>query len=133
MESLQTIGIQTGHRIALFALSLVFLAFVLELVRRDRLKEKYALLWLGTAFAGLVVGIVPGVITWTAALFHFQILTALFVFAFLFILGVVLVFSVILSRLSEQNRKLAQEVALLNRRIDSTTAPSNDDTSKSDE
>lgn len=118
MEEAQQIAIQPGHRVALLLLSLVLFGFVLELVRRGLLKERYALLWFATSIFGLVVGIFPGLIIRFALLVRFQMLTALFVFSFLFMLGIVLGFSVIISRHSERNRALAQEVALLANRVD---------------
>lgn len=111
-------AIQPGHRLALMALSVALFALVLELVRRDRLKERYALLWLATSAFGLFVGIFPGLIEWAARIFRFQMLTLLFVAAFLFFLGVILGHTVIISRLVERNRKLAQEVALLSQRLE---------------
>jgi len=45
--------------------------------------------------------------------FHLQRLTVLFALSFLFLLGLVLAFTVVISRLTERNRDLAQEVALL--------------------
>lgn len=117
MEEIQQLGIQPGHRVALMLLSLMLLGLVLELVRRDHLKERYALLWLATSVVGLVVGIFPMLIVKLALLLRFQMLTALFVMAFLFMLGIVLSFTVLISRLSERNRKLAQEVALLGNRL----------------
>jgi len=106
-----------SHRVALFLLSLVLLAAVLELVRRGLLREKYALLWLGTAAAGLVIGLFPGLLVWMSDIFKFQYLTVIFVFAFLFTLALVLSFSVVMSRMSDRNRKLAQEVALLSHTV----------------
>lgn len=117
MDELQLIGIQPGHRVALLALSVILLGFVLELVRRDLLREKYALLWLATSLGGLVMGVVPDVIVAFAQLMRFQLLTALFVFSFIFTLAIVLGFTVVISRLSERNRELAQEVALLNHEV----------------
>ena len=114
MDELQLIGIQPAHRVALLALSLVLLGFVLELVRRDLLREKYALLWLATSLLGLVIGVVPDLLVAFAQMMRFQLLTALFVFSFVFTLAIVLGFTVVISRLSERNRELAQEVALLN-------------------
>ena len=113
MEDLQVLGIQPGHRVALFVLSLTLLGLILELVRRDALKERYALLWLATSLFGLVVGVYPELIVRFAALVQFQMLTAMFVFSFVFMLGIVLNFTVIISRLTERNRDLAQELALL--------------------
>lgn len=114
MEELQLIGIQPGHRVALLGMSVILLGFVLELVRRDLLREKYALLWLATSVVGLTIGVVPDLLVAFAQLMRFQLLTALFVFSFIFTLAIVLGFTVIISRLSERNRELAQEVALLN-------------------
>lgn len=118
MNELQEIGIQTGHRVALLGLSVVLLAFVLELVRRGMLRERYALFWLATSAFGLLVGIFPGVLVRFAVLVRFQLLTGLFVMGFLFLLGIVLMFTVLISRLSEHNRALTQEVALLANRLD---------------
>ncbi len=99
------------------ALSAVLFGLVLELVRRELLKERYALLWLGTSVLGLVVGVFPGIIVRFAVLFRFQMLTALFVVSFVFTLVVILGYSVVISRLSERNRRLTQEVALLANRV----------------
>ena len=101
------------HRAALFVASLVVLGAVFELVRRGLLKERYALLWLAAAAAGLVVGVFPGLISVVAHAFQLQHLTVLFLVYFIFTLFIVLVFSVVISRLVERNRALAQEVALL--------------------
>ena len=117
MNELLEIGIQPGHRAALLALSFVLLAFVLELVRRGLLKERYALFWLATSLFGLLVGVFPDSIVIFASIVQFQLLTALFVFSFLFMLGIVLSFTVLISRLSERNRALTQEVALLANRL----------------
>lgn len=117
MESAQQLGFQTSHRVALLILCLLLLTFVLELVRRAWLKERYALLWLAAAAASLVIGFFPGLISGLARLVHVQYLTIVFGLSFLFLLGIVLGFSVIISRLSEHNRELAQELALLSQRV----------------
>ena len=118
MEELQQIGIQTGHRIGLLALSVILLGFVLELVRRDLLKERYALFWLATSVMGLLIGFFPRLIVWFAVTARFQLLTGLFFMAFVFFVGIVLAFTVLISRISERNRMLAQEVALLANRVE---------------
>jgi len=117
METTQSIGFTILHRIGLLTLSVVLLLLVLELVRRRRFKERYALLWLAAAGCGVIVGAFPGIIVWISKITHVQFLTVFFVTAFLFLLGLVLSFSVVISRLSEQNRELAQEFALLASRV----------------
>lgn len=118
MEDAVHIAIQPAHRIAITLLSVVLFGLVLELVRREYLKERYALLWLATSTAGLVIGVFPSLIVRFAEFFRFQMITTLFVVSFLYVLGIILAFSVIISRLSERNRRLAQEVALLGHRLD---------------
>jgi len=113
-------GFQTAHRVSLLVLSVMLLGLVLELVRRGRLKERYALLWLAAAGTSLLIGAVPGVIERLAQVLHVQYLTIVFGISFLFMLGIVLGFSVVISRLSERSRELAQEVALLEHRINRT-------------
>jgi heme A synthase len=114
---LEIIGIQPAHRIALMLLSLVLVGLVLELVRRDYLKERYALLWIATSLTGLIFGIFPQVIIWITGILNFQLLTTLYVISFLYTLGIILAFSVIISHHTERTRILAQEVALLTNRI----------------
>ena len=118
MEEIQQFAIQPSHRLAITILSVVLFALVLELVRRDYLKERYALLWLATSAIGLVIGVLPGLIGQFARVFHFQMITILFVISFLYVLGIVLGFSIIISKLTERNRRLAQEVALIGNRLE---------------
>ena len=126
MEQAPEIAIQFGHRVALLVLSLVLFGFVLELVRRELLKERYALLWLAVSIFGLVIGVFPSLIARFAVLLRFQMLTALFAMSFLFTLAIVLGFSVLISRLTERNRELAQEVALLGNRLERFEKGAND-------
>ncbi len=110
-------GFFTLHRFGLLFLSLGLVVVVLELVRRGHLKERYALLWLAVSGFGLLVGLFPQIIVWLARLFEFQYLTVVSFFAFLFLLMLVLAFTVVISRISERNRILAQELALLAQRV----------------
>ena len=113
----EVVGFYLSHRIGLLCVSMVFVAVVLELVRRSHLKERYALLWLGAALGGLFVGVFPQTVVWFSSAFGFQYLTVFYITSFLFLLLLVLVFTVVISKLSERNRDLAQEVALLSHRL----------------
>jgi len=117
-DAAELAGFYWSHRIGLLVVSAAFLALVLELVRREHLKERYALLWLAAAACGLAVGLFPRLVVWVSASFGFQYLTVFYAGSFLFLLLLVLAFSVVLSKLSERNRILAQEVALLSRRVE---------------
>jgi hypothetical protein len=90
------------------------LVAVIELIRRGRLKEKYSLLWLFAGGVLLILSMSRGLLEYIALLFGiFYPPSFLFLLAFLFLLLITLHFSVVVSGLSEKNKKLAQEVALL--------------------
>jgi hypothetical protein len=87
---------------------------VIELIRRGRLKEKYSLLWLFAGGVLLVFSSSRDLLEYVARLLGvFYPPSLLFLLAFLFLLLITLHFSVVVSGLSEKNKQLAQEVALL--------------------
>ena len=93
---------------------IVLLIFVLELVRRRRLREEYSWIWLLTAIGYLAVAVVPGLIEWIARGIGSVRPTSVFAFLGLFFLFLVSIqFSVQISRLAEQNKDLAQQIAIL--------------------
>jgi hypothetical protein len=97
--------------------TLVLLLIVLELVRRRRLLERYALLWLGSALVLLALGAWKGLLgSIASSIGIFYPPAALFVIAFGFILVLLLHFSVAVSRLADQSKVLAQRLALMEER-----------------
>src|SRR3954451_21256057 len=94
------------------------LLLVLELVRRRRLQERYALLWLVSAVVLLLLAAWRDALTKVASLVGIAYPpNALFFLAFAAILVVLLHFSVVISRLSDQTKVLAQRVAMLDQRL----------------
>ena len=95
--------------------SLALLGVVFELMRRRRLRERYALLWLATALVLLVLSVWRGGLNTIAGWVGIQTYppAALFAIASLFILVVLLHYSTVISKLADQNTILAQRVALL--------------------
>ena len=93
------------------------LLFVLELVRRRALLERYALLWLGAAVVLLVLACWRDLLATVAdALGIAYAPNALFFLAFTAILVLLLHFSIAVSRLADQSKILAQRVAMLEER-----------------
>ena len=91
---------------------------LLELVRRRRLLERYALLWLGSATVLLALAIWRGLLEDVAELVGVAYPpNALFLIAFGFVLVLLLHFSLAVSRLSDQSRVLAQRLALLEEHV----------------
>jgi hypothetical protein len=92
----------------------IFLGVVLELVRRRRLVERYALLWMLAAVAMLVLAVWrDGLNTLADAVGVHSPPNALFLVALGVVFILLLHFSIATSRLSEETKILAQEVARL--------------------
>lgn len=103
--------------LAIVATVLVF-GVVLELVRRRRLVERYALLWLITAVVLLVLAIWRDLLDQIAKAANIDSgPNALFLAAFALVFVLLLNFSVAISRLSEETKILAQEQARLDAEV----------------
>ncbi|MCI0850247.1 MAG: DUF2304 domain-containing protein [Chloroflexi bacterium] len=102
----------------LIALTVVFY------VRRWRLKEQYSLLWLVAAVAMVVPAAAPGLVEWFAD--RLDVINApslLFFLALSFVAIMLFHYSLEISRLSDQNQKLAQELGLLRADLEGLPGP----------
>jgi hypothetical protein len=112
---------EMGSRIqivAIVAAGGLFL-IVFELVRRRRLMERYALLWLVSTFVLLALAAWRGLLEQvSSAIGIYYAPSALFVVALGFILVLLLHFSLVISRLADQNKVLAQRLSLMQQRLD---------------
>ena len=116
------LSVSIAGAIASFVLVLV----VLELIRSRRLRERYALLWLAT---GIVLTVLSAwrqglntIAGWLGVRSYPP--AVLFAVGILFILAVLLHYSTVISRLSDQNVVLAQRLALLEQELRSSGRPS---------
>jgi len=100
--------------------SIALLLVVFELIRRRRLRERYALLWLLTGVVLLVLSAWRGGLNTIADWVGVETYppAILFAVASFFILVVLLHYSTVISKLSDQNSILAQRVALLESQLD---------------
>lgn len=105
--------------------SVLLILVVLELVRGRRLKERYALLWLATGVVLLVLSIwrdgLNTIAGWAGVTSYPP--AVLFAVATLFILLVLLHYSTVISKLTDENVDLAQRVALLEERVSRPRSP----------
>ena len=87
---------------------------IIELIRRGRLKERYSLIWLAASAVLIAFSLWRGLLHFIArSVGIYYPPSFLFLLAILFLLALLLHFSVILSSLSEKNKRLAQEIAML--------------------
>jgi hypothetical protein len=99
--------------------AVLLLLVVFELIRSRRLRERYALLWLLTGVVLLVLSVWRGGLNTIAGWFGISGYPPAILFAvgILFILLVLLHYSTVISRLSDQSTILAQRLALLEERL----------------
>jgi hypothetical protein len=105
--------VTTAARVFVAFLTTGTVVFLLVLVRRRRLRAKYSLLWLVTAFVMIVLTAFPSWLDRFSTAVGVQYgPTTLFAGALLLLLLVCMHFSWELSRLEEKARSLAEELAL---------------------
>jgi hypothetical protein len=123
-EKVSSLGtnVQTTQYIAIFVSISLFL-YILYLVRKKKIKEEYSLLWLASSLIFIIFSI------WRHGLEFFAKLmgiayppAALFLILMLAIFLILIEFSINISRLSENNKILAQELALLKAELESLKA-----------
>ena len=105
--------IATHLRVIIGILCFTLVGIIIELIRQDRLKEHYAIIWLLTAVSIFIFGIWPNSLNVISRIVRLHHLTTLFLVAFLFLLAIVLHYTLAISQLFDRNRRLTQEVAWL--------------------
>lgn len=107
------------QRVEVLLAAILICVVIFELVRRRHLMERYALLWLLAGVGVMVLAIWQGLLTtvsgWVGIYYP---PAALFAAGFVFVLIMLLHFSIAVSRLSDQNKILAQRLALLQEELD---------------
>lgn len=100
-------------------ISFLTVAAIVFLMRSRRIREKYAAAWILLAVAVVVVGVFPDVLATVARFLGVQTpINLLFLVGVVILLVVSVQFSVEISKLEEETRTLAEEVALLRRDLE---------------
>ena len=96
------------------AMAVAILVTLFEMLRRHRLREKYALIWFLIALCAVVVAVLPGLLIWATDVLGLNLPSNLLFFvASVVLLLLTLQHSYELGRLEERTRTLAEEVGLL--------------------
>jgi hypothetical protein len=116
-------------RILAAVIAVAFMLMILELIRRDRLQERFSVVWFVAGIGMLAGAIFPGLLGTVADLMGVRDTNvALFSIILLLLLGLALNFSVIMSRQAAQITRLAQERALEGARQDEAQTSLDKDT-----
>jgi len=103
----------TGYLFAL-VLCIVTVLFLVNLMRKRRLREKYAIIWLLLATVIVVVGAFPQTVLWLTRVVGVEIPANLvFAVAIMVLLIVCIQLSTEVTAIEEKTRTLVEEVALL--------------------
>ena len=94
-------------------ISLLLFVITMVLIKKRILKEEYSIIWIIAEIVLFLFGIFPKLLNIVSGILGVYYLTAIFIIAFVFLLVIAFYYSIILSRLSDMNRALVQEVALL--------------------
>jgi len=110
MENVQTFRIQILAVIG----SVVLVFFIIELIRRKRLREEFSILWLAMGVVFLALSIFRGLLdqfSYVVGIGYPP--AALFLILIMGLTGIMIHFSVAISELKETQKKLVQEIGLL--------------------
>jgi hypothetical protein len=107
------VSLTAQTRIIAAVLAILFMLLILDMIRRDRLQERYSVIWFVAGLAMLAGAAFPGLLKLVAdAMGVRDTNVALFSIVLLLLLGLALNFSVIMSRQAAQITRLAQERAI---------------------
>ncbi|MFL7838434.1 MAG: DUF2304 domain-containing protein [Candidatus Promineifilaceae bacterium] len=106
------------QRLVAIGVSLILLLVTIQLIRKHKLREQYALLWLMATAVILLLSTFGGIVDSLAGFFNISYSPTLpLVAGLLFALMVLLTQSVALSNQRDQSRDMAQQMALLEYRL----------------
>lgn len=100
-------------RIIIAFVSLVLIWSVVALVRKRKLKVEYSILWMAMGCVIVLLSLWPTLINIFVEVLGIYYLTLIFLVSFTFVLLMLIHFSTIVSRLSENEMILAQKQAIL--------------------
>ena len=99
--------------------SIGLLIFIIELTRKRKIREPYALIWIALGFLILVFSIFKDrldFIAHLAGIYYAPSLLIILIIFFGMVLGIH--FTLVISKLAENNKTLIQEIGLLKNRVE---------------
>lgn len=98
--------------------SIAFIIFIINLVRKNKLDEKYSILWLFASGVILIVALFPSIITIIAQKFNvFYPPTLMLLFAIIVLGAYIVHITVVITKQNKMIVKLTQELGILKEEI----------------
>lgn len=105
-------------QIIVAAIIIVALIVVINMIRKNRLELKYALSWLVVGIALLILIVFPVIMQVLASAMGIAVPTnMIFFFGFCFLIIILFTLTIALSRMAVRIKRLAQTVALLEKKL----------------
>ena len=106
------------QRVLPLSAAIIITLVTVELIRRRKLREEYSLLWFLASVVLMVFGIWPELLLWASVVTGVYYLTIMIVICFGFLSLMVLHLAMVVSRSADDSRKLAQRLALMERKLE---------------
>ena len=110
-------SIPPSRHLVPLALAMIVLLVTAEMIRRRKLREEYAMLWLGASAIMLIFAVFPQLLIWLQEELQVNYLTIVVLALFFFLAMIVMHFAIVISKQSEEIRQLAQRMAILNSKV----------------
>jgi hypothetical protein len=98
-------------------ISLAFFILTFEFIRKKILREEYAILWLLTSLFIAILSLWPQMVPLISKITGFYYITALLLVVTIFLIALLMHFSIVISKIKDVNKELIQRHGLLELRI----------------
>ena len=127
------IGITWIQRAVPLLVAVTVAAAAVELIRRRKLREEYAMLWIAASAVLVVLAVFPTWLMWLANTLGIYYITLMLLASFGFLSLVVIHLSMTVSKAADNERNLAQKLSLLQQRLEELEDKGGDAASPEDE
>ena len=108
-----------GLQYILLAFTILFLLYIINMVKKKKLELKYSLMWIGAGVGFIVLTISTEIIMFISRLMHIkEIVNAIYLIIIFFLIMIVFYLTVSASKNSARLQTLAQEVALIKNELE---------------
>ena len=104
-------------RLFVGVVAILFFIATFEFIRKGRLREEYAILWLSTSSIIAILSLWPGLVRVLSEATGLYYITAVLAIFFSFLIAVLMHYSITISKMKETNKELIQKCALLELRV----------------
>ena len=111
-------GIGLAQRLVPLLAAVAVTGMTLELIRRRKLREEYAMLWIAASIILLVFAIIPKLLPWISNTIGVYYITLMVMMMFCFLSLLIIHLAVAASRSADETQKIAQRLALLEHKLE---------------